>query len=96
MRRAAPKAGTTVEDCALEGFVDHSGLRKLAQLRPTAAGLARSAAHPANEVGPSKKSPHFAASQSMPKACTSVAFQIKNLEEPVGEDVTYSDIFRTF
>ena len=54
MRRAAPKAGTSVEDCALEGFVDHCDLRALAQLRPAAAGLERSAAHPANEVGPSK------------------------------------------
>jgi hypothetical protein len=51
MRRAAPKAGTSVEDCALEGFVDHCELGALAQLRPTAAGLERSAAHPAYRVG---------------------------------------------
>jgi hypothetical protein len=54
MRRAAPKAGTSVEDCALENFVDHCAPKELAQLRPAAAGLERSAAHPANEVGPSK------------------------------------------
>ena len=54
MRRAAPKAGTSVEDCALENFVDHFVLKALAQLRPAAAGLERSAAHPANEVGTSK------------------------------------------
>ena len=54
MRRAAPKAGTSVEDCALENFVDQWEPRALAQLRPAAAGLERSAAHPANEVGPSK------------------------------------------
>jgi hypothetical protein len=54
MRRAAPKAGTSVKDCALENFVDHRELGALAQLRPAAAGLERSAAHPANEVGPSK------------------------------------------
>ena len=56
MRRAAPKAGTSVEDCALENFVDQWEPRALAQLRPAAAGLERSAAHPANEVGPSKMS----------------------------------------
>jgi hypothetical protein len=44
-----------MEDCAFESFVDHHKLRALAQLRPTAAGLERSAAHPANEVGPSKR-----------------------------------------
>ena len=54
MRRAAPKAGTSVEDCALESFVDHCRIGALAQLRPAAAGLGRCAAHPANEVGPSK------------------------------------------
>ena len=54
MRRAAPKAGTPVEDCALENFVGQWELRALAQLRPAAAGLERSAAHPANEVGPSE------------------------------------------
>jgi hypothetical protein len=54
MRRAAPKAGTSVEDCTLENFFVHCVLKALAQLRPTAAGLERSAAHPANEVGPSK------------------------------------------
>jgi hypothetical protein len=54
MRRAAPKAGTSVEDCALENFVDHWELRALAQLRPAAVGLERSAAHPAHEVGPSE------------------------------------------
>ena len=54
MRRAAPKAGTSVEDCAVEHLVDHYALRELAQLRPAAAGLERSAAHPANEVGPSE------------------------------------------
>ena len=43
-----------MEDCALENFVDHRTLRELAQLRPAAEGLERSAAHPANEVGPSK------------------------------------------
>jgi len=43
-----------MEDCALEHFVEHCELGALAQLRPTAAGLERSAAHPANEVGPSK------------------------------------------
>jgi hypothetical protein len=53
MRRAAPKAGTSVKDCALENVVDHWELRELAQLRPAAAGLERSAAHPANEVGSS-------------------------------------------
>ena len=51
---AAPKAGTPVEDCALENFVGQWELRALAQLRPAAAGLERSAAHPANEVEPSK------------------------------------------
>jgi hypothetical protein len=54
MRRAAPKAGTSEEDCALENFIDQRRLRELAQLRPAAAGLERSAVHPANEVGPSK------------------------------------------
>ena len=44
-----------MEDCALENFVDHCELKELAQLRPAAAGLERSAAHPANEVGPSRK-----------------------------------------
>ncbi len=53
MRRAAPEAGTSVEDCALLNFVDHWELTELAQLRPAAVGLERSAAHPANEVGPS-------------------------------------------
>jgi hypothetical protein len=43
-----------MEDCAVEGYVDHCCLRALAQLRPAAAGLERSAAHPANEIGPSK------------------------------------------
>ena len=43
-----------MEDCAFESFTDHWELRELAQLRPAAAGLERSAAHPANEVGPSK------------------------------------------
>jgi hypothetical protein len=43
-----------VEDCALENFVDQWKLKARAQLRPAAAGLERSAAHPANEVGPSK------------------------------------------
>ena len=43
-----------MEDCAFEGFVDHRGIKALAQLRPAAAGLERSAAHPANEVGPSE------------------------------------------
>jgi hypothetical protein len=52
--RTAPKAGTSVKDCAFENFVDQCELGALAQLRPTAAGLERSAAHPANEVGPSK------------------------------------------
>ena len=54
MRRAAPKAVTPVEDCALENFVDQWELRALAQLRPAAAGLERRVAHPANEVGPSR------------------------------------------
>ena len=51
---------SSVEDCALENFVDHWELRALAQLRPAAAGLERSAAHLANEVGPSKMSVHRA------------------------------------
>ena len=55
MRRAAPKAGTSVEDCAFENFVDHCELKELAQLRAAAAGLERSAAHPAHRVGPSKR-----------------------------------------
>ncbi len=54
MRWAAPKAGTPVEDCVFENSVDHCELRAHAQLRPAAAGLERSAAHHANEVGPSK------------------------------------------
>jgi hypothetical protein len=54
MRRAAPKAGTSVEDCVFENLVDHREPSALAQLRPAAAGLERSAAHPANEVGPSR------------------------------------------
>ena len=37
-----------VEDCAFANFVDHWLLRLLAQLRPAAAGLERSAAHPAS------------------------------------------------
>ncbi len=48
MRRAAPKAGTSVEDCAFENFVDHCCLCKPAQLRHAAAGLERSAALPAS------------------------------------------------
>ena len=43
-----------MEDCAPEDFVDHWELRALAQLRPAATGLERSAAYPANEVGPSR------------------------------------------
>jgi hypothetical protein len=43
-----------MEDCAHENFVDHCVLKELAQLRRAAAGLERSAAHPANEVGPSR------------------------------------------
>ena len=43
-----------MEDCAFENFDDHWKLTELAQLRPAAAGLERSAAHPANEVGPSR------------------------------------------
>ena len=37
-----------MEDCAFENFDDHWKLTELAQLRPAAAGLERSAAHPAN------------------------------------------------
>ena len=40
-----------MEDCALENFGDHWKLRALAQLQPAAAGLERSAAHPARRVG---------------------------------------------
>ena len=43
-----------MEDCALENFVDYCGLRALAQLRPAAEGLERSAAHPAHRVGLTK------------------------------------------
>ena len=43
-----------MEDCVYEYFVVQWELRALAQLRPAAAGLERSAAHPANEVGPSE------------------------------------------
>jgi hypothetical protein len=43
-----------MEDCAVENVDDQCELRALAQLRSAAAGLERSAAHPANEVGPSK------------------------------------------
>ena len=43
-----------MEDCAFENFVDHYELGARAQLRPAAAGLERSAVHPANEVGPSR------------------------------------------
>ena len=55
MRWAAPKAGTSVEDCAFENFVDHCCLGELAQLRPAAAVLERSAAHPAHRVGLTKR-----------------------------------------
>jgi hypothetical protein len=37
-----------MEDCAFKGFVDQWELGARAQLRPAAAGLERSAAHPAN------------------------------------------------
>jgi hypothetical protein len=36
-----------VKDCAFENLVDYCELGALAQLRPAAAGLERSAAHPA-------------------------------------------------
>ncbi len=75
MRRAAPKAGTSVEDCALENFVDHCAPKEFAQLRPAAAGLERSAAHPANEVGPSKK-------------CRRTSRRLhQNIDEPAPADV---------
>ena len=65
-------------------------------MRPAAAGLERSAAHPANEVGPSEEPPHFAASQRWPKACTSVDCQITYVNEPIVKDRSNIDILRTF
>jgi hypothetical protein len=53
-RKRLSRPISSVEDCAVESIVDHWELRELAQLRPAAAGLERSAAHPANEVGSSK------------------------------------------
>jgi hypothetical protein len=43
-----------MEDCVFENFIDYCELKELAQLRPAAAGLERSAAHPAHRVGPSR------------------------------------------
>ena len=55
MRRAAPKGRNEMEDCANTNAVELYDLCILAQLRPAAAGLERSAAHPAHRVGLTKR-----------------------------------------